>query len=173
MYYFISDTHLGHFNIIKYCKRPFKDLQEMEETIVKNWNSKVLSEDTVFFIGDFCMKKSTEAPEGKNFEYYRNQLKGNIIFFKGNHDNNNGTKSIIESMVIKHGGYRIYMTHDPEFAKKEYEYNFCGHVHDKWKFKKLHNSIIVNLSVEQWDYTPVNINDIMKKLSKWKRGGEK
>lgn len=174
MYYFISDTHFGHFNIIKYCHRPFDNAKEMEDAIVKKWNEKVKPEDTVFFLGDFCMKKSSEAPEGKTFDYYKGRLNGKIIFFKGNHDKNNGNKSIIESMVIKHGGSRIYMTHDPKFAKEDFKYNFCGHVHEKWQFRKIgKRSVIINLSVEQWNYQPVDINEIFSALSKWKRSHKK
>ena len=58
----------------------------MDETIIKNWNTKVKDEDIVFFLGDFCLSKSSEAPNSRKdaFEYYRSQLKGDIIFFKGN-----------------------------------------------------------------------------------------
>lgn len=194
MYYFISDTHFGHSNILRYCKRPFikeSDLdnrgewkseylanlrcKEMDSTIIKNWNSRVKDEDIVFFLGDFCFSKSSEAPDSKKnaFDYYRSQLKGNIIFFKGNHDGNNRCKSIIESMVIQHGGKRIYLTHNPKFAKEDFHWNFCGHTHGNLGvFRKLGNkSVIIDLSVDCWNFMPVTINDINQKYSDWYRGG--
>lgn len=33
--YFISDMHFYHENIIKFCDRPFKGIDEMNEEIVK------------------------------------------------------------------------------------------------------------------------------------------
>ena len=60
--WFSSDYHLGHANIIKYCERPFVDVEEMSATIIKNHNQRVKKEDTVFFLGDFCFRNS---PGGK------------------------------------------------------------------------------------------------------------
>jgi calcineurin-like phosphoesterase family protein len=173
MIWFLSDTHFGHDRIRAYCGRSFASLKEMDETLIKNINERVDAEDTLFFLGDFCMKKSSEASDSpKNaFDYYRGQINcKNIVFIEGNHDGRNGVKSIIQSLVIQYGGKRIFMTHDPKYANEDYLINFCGHVHEKWDFQKLgKKSVIVNLSVEKWDYRPVNINEIFSKLADWKR----
>ncbi len=52
MVYFISDTHFGHRNVLKLCNRPFETIEEMNETIIANWNSRVSGNDTVFIVGN-------------------------------------------------------------------------------------------------------------------------
>lgn len=166
--WFISDTHFGHNNILKYCKRPFSSIEEMDSTIIKNWNERIKEDDLVFFLGDFCFGKSTEAPGSKGFDYYRNQLNGNIIFLRGNHDKNNRCKSIIESIIINYGGKRIYLTHNPKFYCKDFKFNFTGHTHGIYgKFKRINKSVIVDLSVDCWSFRPVSINEINQAYSIW------
>jgi calcineurin-like phosphoesterase family protein len=76
--FFIADLHLGHANIIDYMNRPFKDIIDMENQIVANWNNKVRPSDTVFVPGDFCWKE-------RDLVRIRARLNGHIIHIRGNH----------------------------------------------------------------------------------------
>jgi len=172
--WFSSDYHLGHANIIKYCERPFVDVEEMSATIIKNHNQRVKKEDTVFFLGDFCFRNSPGGKEGEGkldkAEFYINQLNGRFVFIKGNHDKNNSMKTPIERVIIKYGGKKVCMVHNPIHADSNYELNFVGHVHEKWKIRPLgETSIMVNVGVDVWGFKPVTYEEINKEVSKWKR----
>lgn len=56
MIYFTADTHFGHENIIRFCNRPFPDLETMNETLIENWNQRVCSNDTIYIIGDLFFR---------------------------------------------------------------------------------------------------------------------
>ena len=60
MNYYISDLHLGHYNVLRFDGRPFNTCSEMEDTIIKNWNSVVKKEDTVYILGDYCWNTDEE-----------------------------------------------------------------------------------------------------------------
>lgn len=154
--FFTSDTHLGHFKIAQYCHRQFKSLSEMNDIIIRNFNERVKEDDMCFFLGDFCFNKSQEAIDShKNaFVFFRDKLNcKNIIFVLGNHDRNNQVKSTIQSLTIKHGGSRIFLTHDPLYARPDYEFNFCGHVHDKWKIRTFKQQYEVVEEFVKWYYS--------------------
>lgn len=53
-----SDVHFGHNNIIKYCNRPFQNSDEMDITIINNWNKIVNPDDEVYILGDFALIKA-------------------------------------------------------------------------------------------------------------------
>ena len=50
MNFYIGDPHLGHEAIIRLRNRPFADVDEMDEAIISNWNSRVTNGDTVFIL---------------------------------------------------------------------------------------------------------------------------
>ena len=80
--YIISDCHFGHFNIINLADRPFKDISGMAEAIIRNWNEAVLSEDIVYFLGDFAMGRHGLESDTEIF----NRLNGHKKMILGNHD---------------------------------------------------------------------------------------
>lgn len=48
--FFTSDTHFNHTNILQYCNRPFKTIDQMNETIITNWNRVVGPDDVIYKI---------------------------------------------------------------------------------------------------------------------------
>jgi calcineurin-like phosphoesterase family protein len=159
-YFFTGDTHFGHFNILKYCNRPFNSIEEMDRVLIENWNSVVGEKDMVFHLGDFCFK--TNPVE---------RLKGKIILIKGNHDNQPIMKSIVEAVVLSWEGKEIYLNHYPS-GIKEHVINFIGHVHEKWKIRYQWNDKqrlypIVNVGVDAWNFKPVTLKEIFDYVDMW------
>lgn len=174
MIWFSSDTHFGHWKICQYCNRPFKTLKKMDDTLIRNINARVKPNDTLFFLGDFCFRKSSEAKNSRKnaFEYYRERIKcQNIIFISGNHDKNNKCKSIIRSLVIKYSGKLVNLVHDPKDADINYEINLVGHVHTNWQIKRIRKGFsftdCINVGTDVWRFQPVSWNELMGRYNKW------
>lgn len=55
--FYIADTHFNHSNIIGFDNRPFSSVEEMNETLIHNWNSVVKHGDQVYILGDFCWSR--------------------------------------------------------------------------------------------------------------------
>lgn len=77
---FTSDTHWGHANIIKYSIRPFKDVDEMNEALILNWNREVAPEDEVYHLGDFGFANADKLDK------IITRLNGKKHLIWGNHD---------------------------------------------------------------------------------------
>lgn len=67
-----GDQHFNHKNIIQYCQRPFKDVDEMNETLIMNWNAKVRDGDSIYVLGDMFW--------GEPVREILDKLKGDIIY---------------------------------------------------------------------------------------------
>ena len=159
-YWWTSDYHFSHGNIIKYCNRPFKTVEEMNETIISKHNERVKPDDTVFFLGDFIFKGGNEGGEHR-YRIFEKRLNGKFIFIRGNHDNNNSLKTVITKMYLHYGSKDICMTHNPEHTDPCVPLNLCGHVHEEYKIKRLNEkSLIINLSVDVWDFYPVSFKQV-------------
>jgi len=150
--WFSADHHFDHGKILEYCDRPFKSLNEMNWIMVKRWNEKVSEGDLVFYLGDFCF----EGGSRKGFDFWRSQLKGDIIFIRGSHDRRK--RSIIQSITLRTHGINIYLSHEPEFKEV---LNLCGHVHHRWRYKIEGEKMIINVGVDVWDFYPVSLEEIL------------
>jgi calcineurin-like phosphoesterase family protein len=67
--FFTSDHHFGHHNIITHAQRPFTTTEEMNATMIHNWNERVRPKDTVFHLGDLTLNSDAQV--------YLEQLNGN------------------------------------------------------------------------------------------------
>jgi len=181
MIWFTSDNHFGHANIIRYSERPFQDVPEMNEIMIKNWNERVAPTDTVYHLGDFSM----------NFENMRSvtpRLQGTIHLIAGNHDHchsvhrkpqnrkkyyDAGFKTINEELIIEFpvlGKVRLH--HMPYFNTEEPKLKYAdirpkedgmillhGHVHKAFKYNATKK--MLNVGVDVWDYAPVSLDTVV------------
>lgn len=140
MIYYISDLHFFHTNVLRFDKRPFSSMEEMNEKLVENWNSVVSDEDTVYFLGDFSFGKNPETIE------ILKSLKGHKVLIKGNHDGKylkdknftNCWEGIYDILEVKDTLYgkpiNITLCHYPILSFKsryrEESFHFYGHLHN-------------------------------------------
>ena len=182
---YIADLHLEHSNIIRFDDRPFESVDEMNDTLIKNWNRVVKKGDTTYILGDFCWGKEPEWIE------ILDKLNGNKVLIRGNHDLKNMSRILKDKFLyikdryeISDFGKKIIMSHYPELAYKS-SYNpdvfmLYGHVHyftseaafvRKWvnELKNNHKNgwdnrgqiINVGCMLKEMDYTPRTLMEIL------------
>jgi len=152
-FYVVSDTHFSHVNIIKYCSRPFNNVDVMNETMYNNWCDKLENDDDlIFFLGDFA-----NGDLKKNAKVFWDELPGTKYFIKGNHDLADNGIEMFDEVLVHFNNKRILLTHIPNSSKsKQYDFIFHGHIHNNGTPTPLPNNMI-NFSVEVNDYAPVLI----------------
>jgi calcineurin-like phosphoesterase family protein len=161
--FFIADTHFGDDSILRYENRPFRNIHDMDNSIISNWNNTVSDNDTVFLLGDFS------AYQDEKLINLCTLLKGNKFLVMGNHD----TKK--EEYYYKcgfKGAYRfpiIYndfwiLSHEPLYINSNMPYtNIFGHVHNSPLYKDFSNQSFC-VSAERINYTPLEFNEIKSKM---------
>ena len=148
----IADTHFGHTNIIKYCDRPFQTVEEMDKTMIKNWNETVSNKDVVLHLGDVGIGSKQYISD------IVGRLNGKKILIMGNHDQwseqayrDMGFHTVSRFPIIYDGCY--IMSHAPLLLSETTPYfNVYGHVHNDNKY--VDNSTSKCVSVERIGYRP-------------------
>ena len=174
MTYFTSDQHFGHANIIKYCDRPFKTAEEMDEVMLAKWNAKVTDEDDVWILGDLLFRSATVEP-------ILERLKGKKHLILGNHDDSwigkvDRDRYFLSVDSFYSGtidGHLVTMCHYPmlSWPQDKKSYMIYGHIHnhvnaDYWPLIAK-RSRMLNAGVEVNDYAPVTFEELVENNAKF------
>lgn len=177
--FFTSDTHFGHANIIRFCNRPFRNVEEMNEILIENWNKVVSKDDTVFHLGDFAFGGSSV------WNSIIPRLNGHINLIIGNHDRKNlrqGYMSYFDMVVpqlqIEIEDNSIYLNHYPFlYYGGSYRgvWQLFGHVHSGPQADGLDISRLRVLLPTQYDvgvdnnnFTPISYREVKEKIESQK-----
>lgn len=163
--FLISDTHFCHANILTFTDknnnkiRPeFKDVKDMDLTMIYNWNSIVSPEDKVYHLGDIAMTSFTHL---KNIF---DVLNGTKILIKGNHDNLKLSQyqQLFKDIRAYHVLDNFILSHIPIHPDSLYRWkaNIHGHLHKN----KIENKKYINVCVENINYTPIDFEKIKNEL---------
>ena len=156
----IADTHFNHKNIIKYCNRPYKNVEFMNFDIITKWNKVVRPRDIVIHLGDFGFGTQMELNQ------IFNRLNGRKFLVMGNHDYRVG-KQYYEEIgfedVIKDEFVigNIVLSHYPKKVNDN-QINIYGHIHNKEPKDWYNDNKHYCVSVEKINYTPIDIDELLK-----------
>ena len=176
--FFISDTHFGHANIIRMCERPFVSIEEMDRTLIENWNARVSPDDDVYHLGDFAYRAE------KSCVNYLKKLNGHIHLVIGNHDYKQILKQpdalamleeYLEATTITLPHKRAFLCHYPLAEPPKHVWIIHGHVHNTTDVEHYQTWPIIrtrertlNASVEVNNYMPVTFDELLRNNQRWK-----
>jgi calcineurin-like phosphoesterase family protein len=104
--FFTADTHFNHENIIRYCDRPFKDVEQMNAMLISKWNKVIDHGDTVIIAGDFAYGDKLQ------WESLLGRLSGMKILVQGNHDRDTAIPE--HKFHRKYDGFATILVKDPD-----------------------------------------------------------
>ena len=189
--WFVSDTHFGHVSILYFhplrreaCGVTLEELQsdknsaiaKHDQWLINKWNETVRKQDTVYFLGDFCLK---------NKEYTENilkQLKGKKFLIRGNHDKSlNGLENYFEwvgdikeakftnnqfKFIDPNETFCVEMCHYPMLTWNRRPHGTCmvhGHSHGNANnVNELTGELRVDVGLDNqyWDYNFVELEQL-------------
>lgn len=177
--FFTSDTHFFHENVMRYSRRPFESVEEMNETIISNWNKVVPRDGIVFHLGDFAFGGEDKWNE------MLDRLKGEIHLIVGNHDLQMLKNPVMDRFaevefqkIIQVGSEKIILNHYPFLCysgEVRGQWQLFGHVHggekelDRERLKYLF-STQYDVGVDANAFTPVSFDQIKAVIESRQKG---
>lgn len=173
--YFSSDSHIQHFNIARYCNRPFESRSQMDIALIANWNSVVPEDGVVVHCGDFMLQHKTGDKEYKKI-WDKLNFK-TLVLCRGNHDRidcgtyvyDDKTVIVVDIAMIDVEGIKIMACHYPMLAYPA-DYQVFGHIHTlcDGTINGIDGDVVDRLRKTQYDvgvdqnnYTPVSYCQLM------------
>ena len=135
-YKIVSDTHFCHAKLLEFGFRDFKNIDEMNEHIIRIWNENIGPDDKVIHLGDFAFGNDLNK-----IEKIIKRLNGNITLILGNHDTDKRLKQLYVKYFKCLGSLtkgKYYFTHEPvhisvitprEETNRDCTINVHGHLH--------------------------------------------
>lgn len=152
----VSDTHFGHANIVRYANRP----ADHEWRMIEAWAERVAPQDTILHLGDLCLCGRERMAEIAEL------LPGRKLLVKGNHDQRSVSWyaemgfTVIAPPTLSVCGWSVHLTHvpDADLVRHPRHLNVHGHIHTETHPDRR----LVNVSVEQTDYAPVDLEQLVR-----------
>jgi len=156
--FFSADHHFSHTRIIEYADRPFSSIDEMNETLISNWNKVVKPKDLVYYLGDFCWC---------NPKYFLDRLNGTIEWISGNHD----------KCLIKHLGQNKFSS-IKEIKINNMHITLCHYAMRTWSRSHFNTPMLYghshgtlpsqgqsfDVGVDTNQFRPYSLDDVIEKL---------
>jgi calcineurin-like phosphoesterase family protein len=165
----ISDTHFGHYNMIKLCGRPLN----FNEKIINNWNKLVDKNCHILHLGDVAI---WFGPTRDMWHKNLSNLPGYKTIIRGNHDEQEKyyytimckSKMLDDKISLTINKIKIIFSHEPQESSDEWDVNIHGHVHNNahrndYNFDWENDPRWINVSIEVMDYKPWKLGDILEK----------
>lgn len=160
MFWFTSDQHFGHSNILKYCNRPFENVFQMNECIIENHNDLVRKNDYVFHLGDFCFHTPIQ---------YLKKLNGKHFLIRGNHDAHSGLEPfewVNDTYILKNvvPDFSLFLSHYAHRVWPHSHYG-TGHLfgHSHGKLEPYGRSF--DVGVDTNNFKPYSLEEILDKMA--------
>lgn len=172
-HYYISDHHWWHTNIIQYGKRPFKNVDQMQEQLLDFHNETVRPQDHVSFLGDVTLLRGGSI-DRKMFTDEVKKYNGHKRLYLGNHDHF-PIKVYAEVFEKIYATWRIaqglVFSHIPIHPRSlgSAIANVHGHIHDNPDYDAvvIMDRVVpyINVCVEAVNYRPVHLDELLSRVS--------
>lgn len=164
MLWFTADPHFGHAGIIRHCGRPFRDVEEMNDELIRRWNACVDPTDIVWLLGDICFV-------GEPW-FWLDQLNGEIWVCIGNHDKPNllrrwSKDRVFDVRFIRWQDHRFFVSHYAHRTwpgKEQGVIHLYGHSHGS--LPGVGRSMDVGVDANDSAYAPWSATEIIEKMNK-------